>query len=116
MVIMNDSKQSMVNIWEKLFFDNRITATETINPDYNLLGKAYGIKVITIDNNTNHKNIKKKINKFINYDHTKPILLNCIVNSDYCLPLVPPGNGLDEMITYDNFEDLINIDKSSAPS
>lgn len=116
MVIMNDSKQSMVNVWEKLFFDNRITATETINPDYNLLGKAYGIKVITISKNLNYKIIKKKIKKFINYDYNQPIILNCIVESDYCLPLVPPGNGLDEMITYNNFNDLINIDKSSAPS
>jgi hypothetical protein len=62
-----------------------ITATESINPDYYLLVKTYGIKYITID-------------KSLSLDHTKPIMLNCIVDSDYCLPLVAPGKGLDEMI------------------
>jgi thiamine pyrophosphate-dependent acetolactate synthase large subunit-like protein len=33
MIIMNDSKQSMVNVWEKLFFNN-VVATETKNPNY----------------------------------------------------------------------------------
>ena len=98
MIIMNDSKQSMVNVWEKLFFNNNITATESINPNYYLLAKAYGIKCINIDKSLSLDHIEKKINKFIEYDNTKPIMLNCIVDSDYCLPLVAPGKGLDEMI------------------
>ena len=55
------------------------------------------------------------IEEFIEYDNTKPIMLNCIVDSDYCLPLVSPGKGLDEMITYDNFNKL-EIDKNNIPS
>jgi thiamine pyrophosphate-dependent acetolactate synthase large subunit-like protein len=115
MIIMNDSKQSMVNVWEKLFFNNNITATESINPNYYLLAKAYGIKCINIDKSLSLDHIEKKINKFIEYDNTKPIMLNCIVDSDYCLPLVAPGKGLDEMITYHNF-DKLHIDKTNVPS
>lgn len=115
MVIMNDSKQSMVNVWEKLFFNNNITATESINPDYYLLAKAYGIKCINIKKSMNLDKIQKLIDNFIEYDNTKPIMLNCIVDSDYCLPLVSPGKGLDEMITYHNF-DKLNIDKNNVPS
>lgn len=114
-IIMNDSKQSMVNIWEKLFFNGNITATESINPDYKLLSQAYNIKCITIDNNINRNDIEDLIKEFINYDLNKPILLNCIVKSDYCLPLVPPGNALDDMITYSNIK-LYNINKNSIPS
>jgi acetolactate synthase-1/2/3 large subunit len=115
MVIMNDSKQSMVNVWEKLFFNNNITATESINPNYYYLAKAYGIKCINIDKSMNKDEIYTLIEEFIEYDNTKPIMLNCIVDSDYCLPLVSPGKGLDEMITYDNFNKL-EIDKNNIPS
>ena len=115
MIIMNDSKQSMVNIWEKLFFNNNITATESINPNYYLLAKAYGIKCITISKSLSLDCIQKHIDHFIEYDDTKPIMLNCIVDSDYCFPLVPPGKGLDEMITYQNF-DKSHIDKTEIPS
>jgi acetolactate synthase-1/2/3 large subunit len=115
MIIMNDSKQSMVNVWEKLFFNNNITATESINPDYYLLAKAYGIRCVTIDKSSSLDRIQEIIDDFIEYDNTKPIMLNCIVDSDYCLPLVPPGKGLDEMITYHNF-DKLHIDKNNIPS
>jgi acetolactate synthase-1/2/3 large subunit len=114
-IIMNDSKQSMVNVWEKLFFNNNIIATESKNPDYQLLAESYNIKCITIDKSFNEFEIIEAINKFINYDFNKSIILNCIVDSDYCLPLVPPGNGLNDMITYNNIDKYI-IDKSSAPS
>ena len=114
-IIMNDSKQSMVNIWEKLFFNNNIVATETINPNYAILSNAYNIKCITIDNTMEQNKLYSAISEFINYDHNKPIILNCIVESDYCLPLVAPGNGLDEMITYDNLYNYV-INNNDAPS
>ena len=34
----------MVRQWQQLFFDKRYSATEMINPDFQLLAKAYGIK------------------------------------------------------------------------
>ena len=115
MIIMNDSKQSMVNIWEKLFFNGNCIATCRTNPDYEILGKAYNIKVITIKNGYDDDHILDLIKEFLEYDIAKPIILNCIVESDYCLPLVPPGNGLDEMITYENINSYV-ADNSSPPS
>ena len=114
-IIMNDSKQSMVNVWEKLFFDNNIVATETVNPNYYLLSKAYNIKCININNKMKIEKITSLITEFIDYDNYKPIILNCIVDSDLCLPLVPPGNALDDMITFNNINKY-KINKSSAPS
>merc|ERR1719313_1710157 len=34
MAIMNDNRQQMVHVWQKLFFDGRIMATDNVNPDY----------------------------------------------------------------------------------
>lgn len=104
-ILMNDGKQSMVNIWEKLFY-NKIVATETINPNYEYLAGAYDIKYISINNETNRDEIKKKIKYFLEYDNSKSIILDCFVKSDYCFPLVPPGNALDQMLTYDNFNNF----------
>lgn len=41
--IMNDSKQQMVAVWQKLFFDNRTIVTDnaTGNPDYAALAASY---------------------------------------------------------------------------
>ena len=114
-IIMNDSKQSMVNVWEKLFFDNNIVATESTNPNYELLSNAFNIKCITLHENMNYDEIYKCINYFLDYDLKKSIILNCIVESDFCLPLVPPGNALDNMITRNNINKY-KIDKSVAPS
>lgn len=34
MAIMNDGKQQMVQVWQTLFFDGRLVATDNVNPDY----------------------------------------------------------------------------------
>jgi acetolactate synthase I/II/III large subunit len=114
-IIMNDSKQSMVNIWEKLFFNDNIVATEMNNPNYKILAEAYNIKCLNIDKTLDRNEINEIIEEFIDYDLNKPIILNCIIDSDYCLPLVPPGNALNEMITFHNINQYTptNLD---APS
>ena len=61
-----------------------------------------------------HK-ITNLIEYFIDYDQNKPIILNCIVDSDFCFPLVPPNLGLHEMITFNNYKEHI-IDKTYTPS
>jgi hypothetical protein len=63
----------------------------------------------------NINKITMLIKDFLDYDENKPILLNCIVDSDFCFPLVPPNLGLHEMITFNNYKEHI-IDKTSAPS
>jgi acetolactate synthase-1/2/3 large subunit len=104
-IIMNDSKHSMVNIWKKLFFNNNIVTTETINPDYNILAYAYNIKCIEINKSMNLSIIEQQIRYFLHYDIDKPIILNCIIDSDFCLPLIPPGNTLNDMLTYHTYND-----------
>ena len=110
--IMNNSSQMMVTIWEKLFFNERYTATlNENNPDYCKLAEAYGIKGLYCDNVFDLKNT---INEFINYKG--PVLCEFKTKKDICLPLVGPGKALDDMILEDNIEDQ-NIKLSGmAPS
>ena len=101
----------MVYIWEELFYENRITATNNNkNPSFTKIASSFGIKSIYSDNPTN---IKEKINEFINYDG--PVLMECCVENDICTPLVKPGAGLDEMIFRDDYKNIINFDSSDVP-
>jgi len=92
--IMNDTCLSMVNTWEKLFYDERYTATDLKkNPNYVKLAKAYGIKAISCSNKLD---LNKKVREFLR--HEGPILCEFKVEGDQCLPLIPPNAALDEMI------------------
>ena len=91
--IMNDNRQQMVHVWQNLFFNKRFISTDNYNMNYRNYGIANGIKSFVI----NHQyQVQKTIKKAIEYDG--PVLVNFKVEPDFCLPLVPPGNGIDEMI------------------
>ena len=92
--IMNNSAQMMVTIWEKLFFEERYTATlNNCNPCYKTLSESFGIKSIKCNKESN---LSQTIKEFIEYPG--PILCEFDVERDICLPLVSPGKALDEMI------------------
>lgn len=93
-LIMNNKSQMMVQAWETLFFENRITATENKrNPDFKKLAESYGIKSISCYNITELRNSIRFI-----LSYPGPILCEFKIEKDICFPIVPPGNGLDEMI------------------
>lgn len=52
-LILNNNFLGMVRQWQELFFDNRYSFTEMVNPDFNKISEGYGIK--------NKKLEKKKI-------------------------------------------------------
>ena len=97
-----------IQAWEKLFFDDRITATENKrNPDFVKLGESYGIKSISC---SNIKDLRNSIRFILSY--RGPILCEFKVEKDICFPIVPPGNPLDKMIH--STDELLN--KGTAPS
>ena len=109
--VMNNDSQMMVTIWEKLFFEQRYTATlNKRNPCFVTLAEGYGIKGISCDNINDLDNV---INKFISYNDG-PILCEFKIEKTMCLPLVAPGKALDEMIMEDNEE--LKINEGLAPS
>ena len=93
-IIMNDGRQQMVHIWQKLFFNNRFVGTNNYNPDYVKLGDAFGIDSILCDR---VDDIESSIELLM--ENKNPMILEFKIEPDICLPLVAPGKNLDEMIT-----------------
>jgi thiamine pyrophosphate-dependent acetolactate synthase large subunit-like protein len=109
--IMNDGHMSMVKAWEKLFFnENYVTTNCSHNPDYNLLATAYGIHSVKLNK---EKDLQKTIEYVLNYKG--PIICNCMVKSDLCLPLVAPGKALDDIFTTQTYNENNKMD-GDAPS
>lgn len=112
--LMNDNKQMMVNIWERLFFNERYTATiNNNNPDFVKLAESFGIKSFRCSNPEDIQNIT---NEFLSYKG--PALCEYQVEGEICLPLVGPGKALDDMILFDEYHknEKIEFDKSQVPS
>ena len=110
-IILNNKKLGMVDTWEKLFYDNRITATDnSFCPSFYNVGKSFGLKTFKCNNKSS---LKETLEKFI-YT-TGPVLCEFEVGSTECYPLVAPGKALDDMILYK--DNLNNIDFGElAPS
>ena len=102
--ILNDGRQMMVNIWERLFFDRRYTATiNKRNPNFAIAAESFGIRGFQCNNNTQ---LDKITEEFLKYDG--PALCEYKVIPDICLPLVGPGKALDEMILFDDYHNTKN--------
>ena len=107
MAIMNDHKQQMVVVWQKLFFDGRTVATNNVNPDFVALAQAYGIEAFKCDH---ADDLPAAIDRFVNAKG--PVLCDFRVVPDICLPMVAPGKGLDEMFLPGD----ISLDEDAAPA
>ena len=92
--IMNDGRQQMVHIWQKLFFNERFISTNNKNPDYVKLGESFGIDSYRVTNKSEMTIVLDIVMNNVN----KPMLVDFRVKPDICLPLVAPGKNLDEML------------------
>lgn len=109
-MLLNNKTLGMVDTWEKLFYNNRITATDNkFAPSFYNVAKSFGFKVLECNNKTN---LSETINLFIKTQG--PLLCEFNVESTECFPLVAPGKALDDIILNKN-EDK-KIDTSVPPS
>jgi len=93
MAVLNDERQQMVWIWQRLFLDGRHVSVDNVNPDFVMLAKAHGIEAASCDN---EEDLPKVVEKWMTHDG--PMLVEFKVVPDICLPMVAPGKALDEMI------------------
>ena len=96
MAVMNDSRQQMVWIWQKLFYDNKFLSVTNHNPDFAKLADAYDIPSVTCEHTSD---LPRAVEKFLTMDG--PVLGDFRVVPDICLPMVAPGKALDEMYIQD---------------
>jgi len=97
-MVLNNEFQGMVLQWQDLFYDHRYSHTRMTNPDFVLLAKAMGVHAIRVSNSSE---LPEKMKEFLEYDGNRPILLECIVESnEHVFPMVPAGKALHEQILH----------------
>lgn len=93
-ILLNNNYLGNVRQWQQLFFRRRYSFTPMLNPDYELIAQAYGIKSRTV---TERANLADAIDEMVHTDG--PFLLQCAVKEeDNVLPMTPPGADVDKML------------------
>lgn len=111
LMILDNESQMMVEYWQKLFQGGRLLAVRNdINPNYCMLAGSFGIKSIFCDH---QEDLEAKMEEFLYSDMDKPVLFHVKIERTPCLPLVAPGQPLDDMILEDQYREF---DASAAPS
>jgi len=111
-MILDNEGQMMVEYWQRLFCGDRLIAVRNEkNPDYCKLAESFDIKSLYCDN---VESLEETMHKFLYEDVDKPVLFHVKVNRTPCLPLVAPGQALDDMI----LSEVANqeVDETATPS
>ncbi|KAH9997617.1 acetolactate synthase [Russula vinacea] len=100
-MVLNNEFQGMVLQWQDLFYDHRYSHTRMTNPDFVLLAKAMGVHAIRV---SSASELPEKMKEFLEYDGNRPVLLECVVESnEHVFPMVPAGKALHEQILHPVF-------------
>jgi len=109
--VMNDERQQMVWIWQRLFFDGRYVSVDNVNPDFVQMARAHGIEAARC---STEEELPKVIEKWLTHDG--PMLVDFKVVPDICLPMVAPGKALDEMILLQDRESVFGTSEEDLGS
>jgi acetolactate synthase-1/2/3 large subunit len=92
--IINNGFLGMVRQWQEFFYERNYAATPLLNPDFQKLGEAYGIRSMTV---TERSQVVPSVRAA--RDHDGPVLINFRVEQeDTVYPMVAAGASLHEMI------------------
>lgn len=93
-ILLNNNWLGNVRQWQELFFKKRYSSTRMVNPDFELLAKAYGISIASVED---RKDLGPAIDRMLS--DNKPFILNVHVEeADNVFPMIPPGKSVDEMM------------------
>ena len=98
-LVINNSCQLMVKMWQNKFYDKRKVGVQMNNPPFEDVAASLGCASLKI----NFKNeIENRLQYFLEYKYG-PIVANVITDgNEAVLPMVSPGKGLDDMIIDEN--------------
>ncbi len=93
-ILLNNNYLGNVRQWQAMFFQHRYSFTPMLNPDYELISKAYRIPCETV---TERENLDAAIDKML---HTPgPYLLQvAVIEEGEVLPMCCPGSDVDDMV------------------
>ncbi|NLB19993.1 MAG: biosynthetic-type acetolactate synthase large subunit [Clostridium sp.] len=94
-LILNNSYLGMVRQWQELFFDKRYSAVNLdINPDFEKIGEAYGIRTRTL---RTREELDHELENLLR--SSEPVIINCIVENEVnVFPMIPSGKSAEHMI------------------
>ena len=68
------------------------------NPDFVRLAQAMGVHAIRC---SNPSELGEKMKEFLEYDGSKPVLMECLVErNEHVFPMVPAGKALHEQFVH----------------
>ena len=92
-LILNNNFLGMVRQWQQLFFDNRYSFTEMVNPDFVAIAKAYKISASKV---TKPSELNKAIDSMLK--HKGSFLLEVVVEKEEnVFPMIPSGAAVSEI-------------------
>lgn len=92
-LLLNNEFLGMVRQWQQLFFDRRYASTEMINPDFQLICRAFGIESSICDQRSTLKSSVKTM-----LDHDGAYVLEVAVGKENnVFPMVPAGAAVSEI-------------------
>lgn len=92
-VLLNNNFLGMVRQWQELFFDKRYASTELINPDFQTIGRGYGL---TCEKVIRREELDSAIARMIADDNA--FLLEVIVEKEgNVFPMVPAGASVSDI-------------------
>lgn len=92
-IILNNEFLGMVRQWQEMFFEQRYSFTNMINPDFVKVADAYGIDAIRVEK---HEDLPAALDKLL--QSTSSFLLEVMVEKEgKVFPMVPQGCGVGEV-------------------
>ena len=92
-VLLNNSWLGMVRQWQDLFYDKRYSQTYLVNPDFELISKAYGISYRRV---RKPEEIIDAIEEMAATDG--PFILDAMVDQTNVFPMIPGGRSIDDLM------------------
>ncbi|CAG8623224.1 7566_t:CDS:2 [Paraglomus brasilianum] len=100
-LILDNCFQGMVKQWQDLFYEERYSQTEMINPDFVKFAESMGVKALRI---RTEQELPEKMKEFLEYNDG-PIVCNVVIEKhEHVYPMVPAGKALHEFIVHPNLK------------
>lgn len=95
-LILDNSSLGMVRQWQDLFFEGRFSGIDLLgNPDFVALGEAYKIKGFRINN---YSECQDALKEALDYEEGPCIIHAKVSAEDHVFPMIPPGQGAEDII------------------
>jgi acetolactate synthase-1/2/3 large subunit len=94
MILMNNTYLGNVRQWQQMMFQSRYSCTHMMNPEYSKIAQAYNIPYLLV---TDRAQLADAVKQMISAKG--PFILEvAVMEEENVMPMIKPGNSVDEMI------------------